>query len=53
MGGNQLETAVELFEELRQQAVAPNVITYSALISACEKCNQLDRALEIFKTMQQ
>jgi len=31
----------------------PNVVTYSALISACEKDNQPRKALEFFKTMQQ
>ena len=31
----------------------PNVITYNALISACEKGKQPDRALEIFDQMQQ
>jgi len=30
----------------------PNVITYGALISACEKGVQPERALEVFETMQ-
>ena len=38
---------------MKQQSVVPNVITYSTLISACEKGNELERALEIFATMRQ
>ena len=30
----------------------PNVYTYSALISACEKGKQPERALELFEAMQ-
>ena len=35
--GNQPKQALELFETMEEQAVLPDVITYSALISACEK----------------
>ena len=31
----------------------PNVIAYSALVSACEKGNQPDQALELFLMMTQ
>ena len=31
----------------------PNVITHSTLISTCEKGKQPERALEVFKAMQQ
>ena len=31
--------------------MVPNVITYSALISACEKGRQPEQALEVFKVM--
>ena len=33
------------------QSVVPDVITYNALISACEKREQPERALEVFKGM--
>ena len=33
--------------------MVPNVITYSAMISACEKGHQLEPAMEIFAAMQQ
>ena len=38
---------------MHKQRVAPDVITYSALISALEKCKEPEQALEIFKKMQQ
>ena len=33
--------------------MVPNVITYNALISACEKSSHLEQALEFLKTMEQ
>ena len=44
---------MEIFEKMSQQDVASDVITYNALISACEKGNQPERALENFQKMQQ
>ena len=38
---------------MKQQGLLPNVITYNALISACEKGKQPERALELFEAMQQ
>ena len=38
---------------MKEQGVIPNVVTYSALISACEKGSQLGQALEVFEAMQQ
>ena len=32
--------------------MVPNVITYSAVISACEKGKQPERLLEVLETMQ-
>ena len=32
--------------------MVPEVITYNAVISACEKGKQAERALEVFQTMQ-
>ena len=37
---------------MQQQGVVPEVITYSAMISACEKGKQAERALEVFQAMQ-
>ena len=37
---------------MQLQGVMPNVITCSALISACEKGKQLERALELFEARQ-
>ena len=36
---------------MRQNEVAPTVITYNALISACEKAGQSDRAFEVYNVM--
>ena len=44
---------MEVFKAMQQQGVAPDVITYSALISACEKGKQPEQAMEVFKAMQQ
>ena len=49
--GNQLERALEIFQEMKQQGVLPDVITYSTLISAYDKVNQLKQAFELFEAM--
>ena len=38
---------------MEQQGVVPIAITYSALISACEKGTQPERALKVFAAMVQ
>ena len=38
---------------MQQQSLAPNVITYSALLSACEKGQQPERAWETYYDKQQ
>ena len=38
---------------MRQQGLQVNVITYSAVISACGKCEMPERALQLFDEMQQ
>ena len=38
--------------ETPHHGIVPNIITYSALISALEKGKQSEQALEIFKEMQ-
>ena len=37
---------------MQRQGVVPTTITYSALISACEKGPQPERALDVFEVMQ-
>jgi len=37
---------------MQEQGLIPNVITYSALISACEKSYQVEKAFGLFETMQ-
>ena len=36
---------------MQQQSMVPNVITYSALISACEKGKKPEQALELSEAM--
>ena len=38
---------------MQQQGLEPNVITYNAMISACEKGQQAERVLQLFEAMQQ
>ena len=37
---------------MQRQGLVPSAITYDALISACEKGKQPERALELFEAMQ-
>ena len=41
-----MERALKLFEAMQRQGVMSNVIIYNALISACKKGKQLERALK-------
>ena len=38
---------------MQRYSLVPDVISYSALISACEKGKQSERALELFEAMKQ
>jgi len=37
---------------MQRQGMVPEVITYNALISACEKGNHSEQAMKVFKAMQ-
>ena len=50
--GDQRRQALQLFEAMQQRGGVPNVISYNALISACEKGKQPQRVLELFEAMQ-
>ena len=45
--------ALQLFEAMRQHGLQANVITHTAVISACRKGIMPDRALQLFDEMQQ
>ena len=45
----QLEQALQLFKDMKQQGVVPDVITYNVLISMCSKVNHLEKAFELFE----
>lgn len=46
------ERALELLDEMKRSGLNPDVYSYSAAISACEKDKQWEKALEIFEKMQ-
>ena len=37
---------------MRRAGVQPNTVSYNSLLSACERCGQAERALEVFSTME-
>ena len=43
---------MELFESMQKYRLTPNVITYNASISTCEKGVRPERAVEFFESMQ-
>ncbi|CAK0798080.1 unnamed protein product, partial [Prorocentrum cordatum] len=49
----QWRQALDLLAEMRAGGVRPNVITYSALISACERSGQPERSLELLQEMKE
>ena len=54
-GADYTDTALQLFDEMRQHGVGPDVITYSAAISACEKggAGYTKTALQLFDEMKE
>jgi pentatricopeptide repeat protein len=50
--GAQIEEAVDVFESMVARGCERNVITYSSLITACEKAGRWELALQLFEDMQ-
>ena len=50
--GQESKAIFEIFASMEHQRVQPNVITFSSLISACEKAKNPKRALEIFDSIE-
>lgn len=48
---NQVQPALELLKEMKQNNVSPNVYTYTSLITACGRCGEVDTALKLFAEM--
>ena len=44
--------ALQLFQEMRTYGIEPNIISYNATISACEKGVQWGKAIHLFKDME-
>ena len=51
--GAQCDRAAELFEQMQQQGCVPDMVTFTALISAYEKGGQWRRALAAYELMRQ
>jgi pentatricopeptide repeat protein len=51
VGGAQIEEAIRIFQDMVQRGCERNVITYSSLISACEKAGRWQLALELLDEM--
>lgn len=46
-----MDEAFSLLQEMREQGLAPNRVTYSALINACGRAGQLARAFQTLDEM--
>eukprot|EP01023_Acetabularia_acetabulum_P009140 TRINITY_DN1404_c0_g1_i1.p1 TRINITY_DN1404_c0_g1~~TRINITY_DN1404_c0_g1_i1.p1 ORF type:complete len:574 (+),score=29.15 TRINITY_DN1404_c0_g1_i1:65-1786(+) len=42
-----------VFKNMAQMQIQPTIITYNCILAACQKCNQPDKALKVFKLLQQ
>merc|ERR1712118_57970 len=51
--GGQWERALSLLDEMRERGVSPDVISFNAAISACEKGGQWERALSLLDEMRE
>ena len=47
------ERTLQLFDEMLQHGLEPNLITYIAVSSACGKCRMPQRALQFFDVLRQ
>ncbi|KAI4299689.1 hypothetical protein L6164_033123 [Bauhinia variegata] len=48
---DQSASAIELFERMQQEGVAPNEITFICVLNACSRMGLVDKGLRIFKSM--
>ena len=51
MTGQQWEQALSLLQEMGRSQLQPDVVSYSAAISACEKGQQWEQALGLLQEM--
>ena len=49
--GLMVKRALQLFVEMQQKGLQPDVITYTAVITACAKGGMAKRALQLFDAM--
>ncbi|CAN0470865.1 unnamed protein product, partial [Discosporangium mesarthrocarpum] len=46
-----LESALEVFEEMRASSCRPSVVTYNSLLDACEKSGNSEKAMQLLDEM--
>ncbi|KAL9298638.1 Pentatricopeptide repeat-containing protein [Arabidopsis thaliana] len=47
------ESAIEIFELLREEKVEPSLATFTAVLSACSHCGNVEKGSQIFRLMQE
>ncbi|KAF7831183.1 pentatricopeptide repeat-containing protein [Senna tora] len=50
---DQSASAIELFEKMQPEGVAPNEVTYICVLNACSRMGLVDKGLKIFKSMRE
>ncbi|VVB03911.1 unnamed protein product [Arabis nemorensis] len=47
------ESAIEIFDLLREEKVEPSLATFTAVLSACSHCGDVEKGFRVFKLMQE
>lgn len=47
------ESAIEIFDLLREEKVEPNLATFTAVLSACSHCGDVEKGFQVFSLMQE
>ncbi|CAA0355263.1 unnamed protein product [Arabidopsis thaliana] len=47
------ESAIKIFELLREEKVEPSLATFTAVLSACSHCGNVEKGSQIFRLMQE
>lgn len=47
------EAAIEIFDLLREEKVEPSLATFTAVLSACSHCGDVEKGIQVFSLMQE
>lgn len=47
------ESAIEIFDLLREEKVEPSLATFTAVLSACSHCGDVEKGSQVFRLMQE